>query len=244
MTVVAEGLKIDWSIMPTYNTIMSIAAGAGLLALVLFGKELLANAKDASSDINTDGWSIAFGVLGIILFPMGMHMSLTWPLAAGGFPFDNIVFGETSIGFGALLLFASFYLWRRGEQFAAANPLKKFGRVAQPISWFVGTLGLALFGIAAAGITYQLFAAPAEEPISGWFADYPMVEATFMSLLFALVGVGAVLFPFVLGKFRSGDFDAKIVKVMGWSWAVTGVIFALFGAMNFFTHIGLIVNTM
>lgn len=244
MTVLAEGLKIDWSIMPTYNTIMAVAAGAALLMLVMFGKELVANAKDSTQAVNTEGYSLAAGVFGIILFPMGLHMSLTWPLAAGGFPFDNIIFGETSIGLGALLLFSSFYLWRKGEQFASSNPLKKFGRLAQPVSWFVFVLGLALFGIALAGVTYTLFAAPAEEPISGWFADYPMVEATFMSLLFAIIGVGAVLFPFVLRKFREGDFDNAIVKVAGWSWAITGIIFALFGAMNFFTHIGLIVNTM
>jgi hypothetical protein len=33
-------------------------------------------------------------------------------------------------------------------------------------------------------------------------------------------------------------------SVVGWSWGIAGVVFLLFGAMNFFTHIGLIVNTM
>ena len=40
-------------------------------------------------------------------------------------------------------------------------------------------------------------------PFSGAFADYPWVEAIFMSGLFALVGLGAVLFPFMLNGFSS-----------------------------------------
>lgn len=236
-----EGLKIDWATMPTYNTIMSIAAGAGLLGIVILARQLMTK----PSDVSAEGWSLAFGALGTILTLTGLHMTLTWPLAAGGFPFDNIIFGETSLGFGVLLLAASVYLWRRGaEALARPEPLAAFAKVAQPISIFIGGLGLALFGIAVAGIKYKLFAAPPEEPISGEFADWPMVEATFMSALFALVGIGAVLFPFVVNTVRKASTLTLPIKITGAVWAVTGVVFILFGAMNFFTHIGLIVNTM
>lgn len=85
---------------------------------------------------------------------------------------------------------------------------------------------------------YQLFAAPPQEPISGEFAEWPLVEAIFMSGLFALVGVGAVLFPFVVNSIKNATTKAALpIKI-------TGIVFILFGALNFFTHIGLIVNTM
>ena len=237
-----EGLKIDWASMPTYNTIMSIAAGAGLLGVVILARQLVRR----PTEVSAEGWSLAFGALGAILTATGLHMTLTWPLAPGGFAFDNIIFGETSLGFGVLLLAAALYLWRRGaEALTRPDPVGAFARVAEPISVFVGGLGLALFGIAVAGIRYRLFAAPPQEPISGQFAEWPLVEATFMSSLFALVGVGAVLFPFVVRGLRRGaGTDSVTARVLGIVWGVTGLAFLLFGAMNYFTHIGLIVNTM
>ena len=237
-----EGLKIDWASMPTYNTIMSIAAGAGLLGIVIFAKQLMTK----PTEVSAESWSLAFGVLGTILTTTGLHMTLTWPLAAGGFPFDNIIFGETSLGFGVLLLAASVYLWRRGaEALTRPEPLAALAKVAQPISVFIGGLGLALFAIAVAGVKYQLFAAPPQEPISGEFAEWPLVEAIFMSGLFALVGVGAVLFPFVVKSIKNATTKVSLpIKITGIVWAVTGIVFILFGSMNFFTHIGLIVNTM
>src|SRR5699024_11028455 len=69
---------IDWTTMPTYNTIMSLAAGAGLLALVLFVRDLLR--PHAEDPVSTDGWALTFGSLGVILTLTGLHMSLTWPL--------------------------------------------------------------------------------------------------------------------------------------------------------------------
>ena len=39
--MVSTGLKIDWTQMPTYNTIMDVSAGAALLTLVWFGRSLL-----------------------------------------------------------------------------------------------------------------------------------------------------------------------------------------------------------
>lgn len=174
---------------------------------------------------------------------------LTWPLAAGGFAFDNVIFGETSLAFGVLMLAAAWYLWKRGSDLKAdLDPLGRAASTVRPLSIFIAGLGLALFAIALAGIVYQLFAAPAQEPISGAFADYPVIEATFMSLLFALVGLGAVLFPFavrqVLGTPADSPARGAAVTVTGVVWTITGIVFVLFGAMNFYTHIGLIVNTM
>lgn len=233
------GLVIDWTQMPTYNTIMSIAAGAGLIFIVMLGRALLRDER-----FKPEGWALTAGVLGFILTTTGLHMTLTWPFALY-FPFDNIIFGEPSLAFGVLLLATSLYLWKRGGQITEAeDQAAEAASVARPLSIFVVGMGLALFGIAAAGVIFQLFAAPAEEPISGVFADYPMVEAVFMSGLFALVGLGAVLFPLALKTFSSSSALSKITRTVGILWVVTGIIFLLFGAMNFYTHVGLIINTM
>ncbi|UOR01193.1 DUF981 domain-containing protein [Leucobacter allii] len=232
-------LVIDWTSMPTYNTIMSIAAGAGLLLLVSLGRSLHRDER-----FRSEGWALGAGVLGVLLTLTGAHMTLTWPFAKY-FPFDNIIFGETSLGLGVLLLAAAFYLWKRAAVLAdAEDRAEEVAATAKPLSVFVFGLGLALFGIAAAGIVFQLFAAPAEEPVSGAFAQWPWLEASFMSGLFALVGLGAVLFPFALRSFSSTRPLSGAAKTMGVVWAIAGVAFLLFGALNFYTHIGLIVNTM
>ncbi|MER5702544.1 DUF981 family protein [Micromonospora sp. NPDC002296] len=245
-TLAQDGLKINWVEMPTYNTIMSLAAGVGLLLVVALGRQVLQR-----QEIVAEGWAMAFVVLGAILAATGLHMTLTWPLASGGFAFDNIIFGEPALAFGVLLLAAGFVLWRRAPLFAgragdiegrepvaADERLRYTQRLLAPISVFVFALGLACFAIAAAGWTYTLFAAPPEEPISGQFADYPLVEATFISGLYVLVGVGAVLFPFALRRLRR-----PLLLIAGWAWGLAGLAFLLFGALNYFTHIGLIVNT-
>lgn len=232
------GLQIDWTQMPTYNTVMSLAAGAGLLLVVLLGNALLRD-----DDFRAEGWAITAGVLGTILTITGAHMTLTWPFARY-FPFDNIIFGEPSFAFGLLLLGVSLYLWKRGHVVVAAKDrAAEVALVARPMSLFVVGLGLALIAIAVAGIVFQLFAAPPQEPISGAFADQPWLEATFMSGLFGLVGVGAVLFPFAMRGFSSKRARGNTATVVGVLWSLTGAVFLLFGALNFYTHIGLIINT-
>nr|WP_275759847.1 DUF981 family protein [Salinibacterium metalliresistens] len=225
--------------MPTYNTIMSLAAGAGLILLVLLGRSLHRDTMFRST-----GWALAFGVLGALLTITGAHMTLTWPFAKY-FPFDNIIFGETSLGFGVLLLAAALFLWKRGSRLESAEDRPaEAAATAQPLGIFIFGLGLSLFAIAAAGLVFQLFAAPPEEPISGAFSQWPWVETTFMSGLFALVGVGAVLFPFTLRSFSASRPLTAVTKIVGITWGLAGLAFGLFGALNFFTHIGLIVNTM
>lgn len=234
--MLAEGLKIDWATMPTYNTIMAVAAGAGLLLVADFGRRL----GTRKADPHVEGFSLAFAVTGLILTLTGLHMTLTWPLAAGGFPFDNVIFGEPALGFGVMLLFAALYLWKRGLQLVETEDrMVLVKRVAGPVSVFVLGMGLACFGIAVAGIKYKLFAAPPEEPISGSFSEYPLVEAWFISGLYALVGIGAVLLPWGLRPMA-----AVLRKIIWVVWSLSGLAFLLFGALNYFTHIGLIVNTM
>jgi uncharacterized membrane protein len=236
-------MKVDWVHTPMYNTVMSVAAGVGLLLLVMLGRSLYSRRP-----FSAEGYAVAFGALGLVLFPMGLHMSLTWPLARIA-PFDNIMFGETSVAFGAMLLAASAYLWRRGAALEPAGPadeaaeeaqarLEGLARLALPISLFAAGMGLACFAIAAAGWRYTLWAAPPQEPISGQFANHPLLEATFISLLYVGVGAGAVLLPLVLLTRRK-----EIAFLIGLAWTLAGLGFTIFGALNFFTHTGLIIHT-
>lgn len=238
-------MKVDWVHTPMYNTVMSVAAGVGLLLLVMLGRALCSRRR-----FSAEGYSLAFGALGLVLFPMGLHMSLTWPLARIA-PFDNIMFGETSVAFGAMLLAASLYLWRRGAALEPAGGADEaevaeeaqvrfegLARLVLPISLFAAGMGLACFAIAAAGWRYTLWAAPPQEPISGQFANHPLLEATFISLLYVGVGAGAVLLPVALLTRRR-----EIAFMIGVAWTLAGLGFTIFGALNFFTHTGLIIHT-
>lgn len=234
-----QGLTIDWTQMPTYNTIMSVAAGAGLISVVFLGRALKRGKR-----VSYEGQAVNFGVLGAILTITGAHMTLTWPFAAY-FPFDNIIFGEPSLGFGILLLASAFLMWKRSSYLRnASDPLAELRAIAAPLSILIIGLGLSLVAIAAAGIVFQLFAAPPEEPISGLFAQWPWIEATFMSGLFGLAGIGAILLPSALSRLRVGGKLAPVQIITGITLGLSGVAFLLFGALNYFTHIGLVVHTM
>lgn len=235
-----QGLIIDWMNMPTYNTIMCLAVGAALCSLAVMGKDMI-----QKKPIQPKGWSLNLGVLGLLLFLTGLHMTLTWPLAKY-FPFDNIVFGEPSLALGALLLAFSFYFWKASKMLEISeHPLVPIGKIGYQFKFFFYGMGLALIAIGIAGVKYQLFAAPPEEPISGQFADYPLVEAIFISSLWAMTGVASLLMPSVFKGFSegkrtvTGKLTLSYILIYG-----LGIVFLLFGAFNYFTHIGLIVNTM
>lgn len=238
---------IDWSVTQVYNTIMSVATGISLLLIVRFGVHL-----SRGKISHLEGWALGFAVPGFILTLTGAHMSLTWPLSKIGFPFDDIIFGEPSLAFGVMLLAVTILLWRKSNLYrkdgvdftngreVSARLQKELPYLLKPISYFAAAMGLALISIGFAGVGFQLFAAPPEEPISGAFANYPMVEAIFMSGLIAITGIGAILFPFML-KDQPNRTVVSTIRVL---WTIAGVVFTLFGVMNYFTHIGLIVNTM
>ncbi|HWT93095.1 MAG TPA: DUF981 family protein [Solirubrobacteraceae bacterium] len=223
-----------------YNTIMAVATGVALLLIVQFGTRL-----HRREEVAYEGWAVAFGVLGTILTLTGLHMSLTWPLpkvADNCCTHDNIVFGEPSLAFGLMLLGATVILWRRANTTPAqeheGEMTEYFARLAQPISWFAAAMGCALFAIAVAGVKYKLFAAPPQEPISGEFADKPLLEASFISALWAVIGLGAVLLPFALRTLR-----ARLITIIRVCWTAGGAVMLAFGILNYFTHIGLLVNS-
>ncbi|MGB3828768.1 MAG: DUF981 family protein [Ornithinimicrobium sp.] len=234
-TLPVQDLTIDWASGPTYNTVMSLTAGVGLLLIVDVGRRLRRD-----EEVGVEGFALAFGILGALLTTTGLHMTLTWPLAPIGFAFDNIIFGEPALVFGVVLLGATAILIRNAPILSVPSPQRypAIARLMGPTSVLSVFIGLACFAIAAAGVWYQLWVAPPQEPISGYFAQWPWVEITFIAGLYSLTGLGCVLLPLAVR-----DAQRTTALIVGVSWAVAGVAFAGFGALNYFTHIGLIINT-
>lgn len=228
-------MTIPWGDLPTYNTIMALAAGTGLLLVVMLGRDLQ---RDAPS-VSVTGYCAAFLVDGTILTATGLHMTLAWPLAPA-FPFDNVIFGEPALGFGVLLLVAGILGLIKGDAVIVGDdPVGGLMAILRPVSVFVLGLGLACIGIAVAGMRWRLFAAPPAEPVTGWyFADHPWVEASFISAIYLLLGLAAVAFPIAVA--RRGAWW----RAVGAGFGLAGLALLIFGGFNYFSHIGLIVETM
>ncbi|UPK75040.1 DUF981 domain-containing protein [Nocardioidaceae bacterium SCSIO 66511] len=220
--------------MVVYNELIAVTAGAGLLGVALFLKQLM-----GSKRIESEGWAAFFGITGLILLVLGVHTTVTWPFGAGGFEYANIAFGQPAVGFGALLIFAAVYLWRNRAQFGGDIEQATAAAVAalKPVSIFVGALGLGMAVLAITFVRFQLGAAPPEEPISGRFGHLPILEALFLGGLWGIVAIGALLFAFALWTDR-----LQLMRWVVWAWLIGGTVFLLFGAMNFYTHIGMYYN--
>lgn len=222
--------------MIVYNEIVALTAGAGLLGFAWFLKQLIR--KDP---IESEGWAGFFGVTGLILLITGLHTTMTWPFGAKGFEYANIAFGQPAAAFGALLLFAAVYLWRHRELFSGelgseVASTKALGAL-RPVSIFVGAVGLGMAVLAISFVRYQLGAAPPEEPISGRFGGMPILEALFLGGLWGVIALGAILFAVVLLTNRP-----QLLRWAIWAWVIGGTVLLLFGALNFYTHIGMYYN--
>jgi hypothetical protein len=153
--------------------------------------------------------------------------------------------GEPALAFGVLLAAASLFLWSRAavfEQLGEGNQKSEqaIGPVAavlRPVSVWIFAIGLMMASLTAAILYYQLGHAPPQEPISGRFSE-SWVEPSFLGLLWGLTALGALLFPAAVAT-----WNRKMLMVARICWGVAGVLFVLFSAMNYFTHIGLLMNT-
>lgn len=235
-----EKLIIDWAHLPTYNTIMSLVAGVALITIANAGRDLAQNTK-----LNFKGWSINFGILGCILSITGAHMTLTWPMG-NGFPFDDIIFGEPSFAFGILLLYVSYYFGKNEELLKASGaPLKLVSTHFSSLNVLFYAFGLMLTAIFFAGVQFQFFAAPKEEPISGYFSKWPWLEAWGLSLIFLGVGICSAFTPRFFAAAEKDNYKINTIdKLLYTGLKITGVFLLLFGALNYYTHIGLILHTM
>lgn len=225
--------------MILYNTLIGVAAG---LALVLV--PMLAQKLYRREPISAEGWALTFGILGVILTLLGGLTATTWPLTAN--PPINIMFGEPTFVLGLLLLAAALFIWQRKE---VITGLSGTGRAAEdarvyvlrtlaPVSWVLFALGLMLLACAIVTVRFNLVgAAPAAEPITGLLHDYPIVENTFFAILYGLSAIAMLLVPFALR-----NPGGPLPMIIGRCMVVAGVAFLLFSAMNYYTHIGLLLN--
>ena len=220
--------------MIVYNELIAITAGAGLLGFAAFLADLIRNKR-----VDSEGWAGFFGVTGVVLLTLGLHTTVTWPYGGDGFEYANIAFGQPAAGFGALLLLAAVYLWRHRALFEGDVNTANASAIAalKPAGIFVGALGLGMAVLAISFVRFQLGAAPPEEPISGRFGHLPILEALFLGGLWGSVAAGALLFAIALWTNKH-----RLLRWAVWAWVVGGVVFLLFGAMNFYTHIGMYYN--
>ncbi len=94
-----------------YVTLLLINMTAGLVVLSWY-------IYKGIDEPTTAGWSSAFGIVGLIAFVCGLHMTLTWPLDVEIIKTSfNIPFGEMSIFFGVLFLGAALSISKNWDLF-------------------------------------------------------------------------------------------------------------------------------
>ena len=64
------------------------------------------------------------------------------------------------------------------------------------------------------------------------------IASLFLGLLWGLTSISALLLPVGILK-----WNRKLLMAAAMGWRVAGVLLVLFSAMNYFTHIGLLMNT-
>src|SRR5215831_5350035 len=218
--------------MILYNTIVGLAAGVGLLLVAQLLKQFAGGEK-----VQPEGFALAFGITGFIQTVLGLAISVMWPYTK--VLHANIMLGEPALAFGALLIAAAFFLWRKRDTVVdlgqgnekSAKASDYLLAVLSPVSVWVFATGLMMASLVVAIIYYQLGHAPPQEPISGYFGD-TSVEPTFLALLWSLISIGALFAPTAVAK-----WNAKGMNIVRLCWAVAGVLLILFSAMNYFTHI-------
>ena len=224
--------------MILYNTIVGLAAGVGLLLVAQLLRQFAEGEK-----IQPEGFALAFGITGLIQAVLGLTISVMWPYTK--VLHANIMLGEPALAFGALLIAAAFFLWSKRDTFAdLGQENEKSARasdyllvVLRPILVWVFATGLMMASLVVAIIYYQLGHAPPQEPISGYFGD-TSVEPSFLAVLWGLISIGALLAPTAMAK-----WNRKGISIACFCWTVAGGLLVFFSAMNYFTHIGLLMNT-
>jgi hypothetical protein len=221
-----------------YNTIVGLAAGVGLLLVAQLLKQFAGGEK-----VQPEGYALAFGITGFIQTVLGLTICVTWPYTK--VLHANIMLGEPALAFGALLTAAAFFLWRKRDTVLdlgqgnekSAKASAYLLAVVRPVSAWIFATGLMMASLVVAIIYYQLGHAPSQEPISGYFGD-TSVEPTLLAFLWSLISIAALLAPAAMAK-----WNRNCISIVRFCWTVAGGILVLFSAMNYFTHIGLLMNT-
>jgi hypothetical protein len=223
-----------------FNTTMGVLAGVALLLIPRFFALLRGEAPPLllmSGPVSRSGWAATFGILGIVLFPLSLIMSVTHPLQAAK-PYIDTLFGEPTLILAAILLAAAWYLGRSREDGVLDS--ERLRVALGPVSWIVFFLGIVLLVCTAAIIRFNAVGgAPVAEPLSGLLNAYPFIENLFFALLLYLpAALGCLAFPATVLRMNSSAW-----LILYWSWTIAGFGFAMFSALNFYTHTGLVMNT-
>lgn len=220
-----------------FNTIMGVAAGLGLMLVPRAWAQLHNRAMPllllGGRRFSPAGWAGTFATLGLVLFLLGFVMTVFHPLSPAAEHIDTL-FGEPNLVFGILPLAAAWYLLSGDDDKLDPDRLRD---ALAPIGWLVASLGVVLLFAAAAIARFTAVGgAPREEPITGLLHDSPQVENLFFAVvLYGLSAVGCLVFPAAAGGGRA-------FAVLYWSWTISGFAFALFSALNFYTHTGMLIN--
>jgi uncharacterized membrane protein len=234
-----ESVKEDDG-MILYNTLMGVASGTALLLLVLFAAQARRSDR-VNAHFSPGAWAWAFLPLGLILVVMGIHMSLTWPLQpvpAAASPHccraDNIMFGEPSLFFGAILLaLGGLLLWFARQAGESGQQAARLVETLRPLGYVGAVAGLTLFPIAFAGAYFGMFIAPPEEPFSSIFRTHN-IETWYVVTAYALTGLGGVLAPLGLRWPRLWWLVSVPLVISGLMWLWIGLV-------SYFGHIALAV---
>ncbi|MEV0396523.1 DUF981 family protein [Polymorphospora rubra] len=228
-----------------YNTLLGVCAGIALLLVpralgLATGRSLPRLARHTAAAPAPplgvrDGWTATLGVLGVLVTVLAGAMTLTHPLAPAR-PHVDMLFGGPSFVLGVLLLAAAWYLGRPGDD--DRLELARVRAALGPVSWVVAGVGLIMAWCTAAIVRFEAIGgAPKEEPITGLLNGHPWIENGFFALMYAAVAVGCFVFPVAV---RGGGQRAWLT--LYWSWTLAGAVMALFSAMNFYTHTGMLLN--
>ncbi len=240
-----QGLIVDWEKIHLFNSLMSIAAGAAFFSLRDFFKVIL----NPTERFNARSFALGFGVVGTILLITGAYTTLTWPLSPT-YPFDNIIFGEPCFVFGCLLLALSFYCWTDQKELMQLakdfpNDLGQYiiGNIAQ-VKYMILIIGLSVIMLGLSGIVNGLFIAPPEEPIvSAIDQVIPWATTLMIGLSWISVGIAAIA---IYNLMRHMEADQSVKQ---YKWLINFLFFLAFnfafiGIITYYTHIGMVVNTM
>lgn len=204
---------------------MGVCVGLGLILTARLTRQFTQSAGNGLSVPTLSGYGYAFIALGAVLTPLSLHMALTWPLTVN--PPVNIAFAEPALMLGALLLAAGIALTRGVDSLTNVN--------ISAVRWVIAALGVVMALTASAIWSYDLIGdAPPQEPITGQFTGW---ENTFFALLYALVAVGCLTTPWYTTQRYTWA-----THVIYWSWFISGLVFLTFSALNYRTHIGLLIN--
>lgn len=208
------------------NTTAAVPIAAGLILLFVFARRV----RDTDGALALGPWAATFGALGLATLPYGLYVSTTWPFP--DLPEDphccksmNIIFGETSVWFGVVMVALAGTLAFASKRADGLDPLL---RALQPVAILGAFAAAAGIPIAIAGVKHGKFAPPPME----WYAFVGDVEVYYVSGMFLVIALGGLLMPFALHR-------RALLPTAVWLIGVGGAMLTVLTYAALFGHIEL-----